>query len=129
MKDKHSRFFEMDDTLRLIFAFYSFMSSNPNWILESKHSKQNRKLMKELLGMEEADYYFLLQERFYSFTIDRMSDDIIDCKMEEYDTFYDFAKGHLTMSFSYHIPSKMITNLEDVKVISEGKGQQKKKVA
>ncbi len=128
MKDKHSLFFEMDDTLRLIFAFYSFMSNNSNWILESKYSKQNRKIMKEL-GMDEADYYFLLRNRFYSFTINRIDEDTIECKIEEYDTFYDLASEHLSMQFSYHIPSKSIVILESGKIITGKMEKQYRKIA
>ncbi len=129
MKDRHSRFFQMDDTLRLIFAFYSCMSNNPNWIIESEFTKHNREIAKELLSIEDmADYYFLLQGRFYGFTVDKQDEETIGCKMEEYDTFYDMADTHLAINFSYHIPSKMIIELGEVTKV-EDKEKQKKKVA
>ncbi len=130
MKDKHSRcFFQMDDTLRFIFAFYSCMSNNPNWIKESEFSRHNRELAKEILPIDNmADYYFLLQGRFYGFTVDKLDEETINCKMEEYDTFYDMASTHLSMKFSYHIPSKMITELGEVEKVEENE-KQKKKVA
>ena len=130
MKDRHSRFFEMDDTLRLIFAFYSCMSLNPNWILESEHSKHNREIAEELLGIENmADYYFLLQGRFYGFTVEKESDESVFCKMVEYDTFYDLSEQHLSMNFSYHVPSKMIVHMDSIERVQDKTERQKKKVA
>ncbi len=130
MKNKHSRFFEMDDTLRIIFAFYSCMSSNPNWIKKSEYSKHNREIAKELFSIENmADYYFLLQGRFYGFTIEKQDEETIACKMEEYDTFYDLASEFLSIEFSYHIPSKNIVILKPVEKITNKKEKQYQKIA
>lgn len=130
MKTKKSRFFEMDETLRMIFAFYSCMSSHPNWIKESEYSKQNRGIAKDILSVEEmADYYFLLQGRFYGFTVEKIDEETISCKMEEYDNFYDLVDSHLSMKFCYHVPSKMITEMEPIEKVKDSNEVQKKKVA
>lgn len=130
MKDKRSRFFKMDDTLRLIFAFYSCMSSNPNLVQESEFSKQNRKIAKELFSIEDlSDYYFILQGYFYGVTVGKIGVEIISCQIEEYPTFYDFANEHLSISFSYHLPSKTIVDLESVQRISDKENKKKQKVA
>lgn len=130
MKDKRTRFFKMDDTLRMIFAFYSCISNNPNWVLESEFSKQNRKIAKDILSIEDmADYYFLLQGKFYGFVVEKVDEETILCQMDEYETFYDLADEHLSMQFSYHLPSKTIIDLQEIQRISNGKDKKKQKVA
>lgn len=130
MRDKCSKIYQMDDTLRLLFAFYSCISDNPNWILESSFSRQNHKIEKKIYpALKFSDYYFTLNDYFYGFTFEREGEESIFCTIDEYNTFYDFEEGHVSMDFTYHIPSKTIVNLGEVKRIQEEEEKQYKKVA
>lgn len=130
MRDRRSKIYRMDDTLRLMFAFYSCISNNPNWILESEFSKQNRKIAKEIYPeVDLADYYFTVNQYFYGFTVEKVDEETIDCTIEEYETFYDFASTHLSMEFSYHTPSKSIVTLKSVEKITDKMEKQYRKIA
>lgn len=130
MSNKRSKIYQMDDTLRLLFAFYSCISNNPNWILESNFTKKNRRIFKELFAMDDLlDYYFVLNDNFYGLTVEKIGEDIISCQVEEHPTFYDLSSEHLSMQFSYHIPSKSIVTLNPVEKVINKIEKQYKKVA
>lgn len=130
MERKYRSLIEKDSTLRLIFAFHACIEENPNWIVESESSRQNREIAKKVLHLEEtADYYFSFQNRFYSFTVEKGEEQTIDCRIEEYETFYDLVDNHLAMCFSYHVPTNRITEMSEVKKITEPMNKTKQKVA
>ena len=121
---KNLELFKQDDLMRLIYAFRTYFIDNPYWILESEHTRQNRKITKRILGEELADYYFFQGKHFYAFSMER-ENDIILCWMREYETFYDFTNHYLEISFSYHIPSQQIICVGKLK---EGEEIKKEKI-
>lgn len=126
MTQKKKNLLEQNSTLRLIYAFNYFTDLNTTWVEESNVTMRNREIS-EKMGVSVDDAYFIFGNRFYSINYHRSGDDVIECEVNEYDNFYDFATTILTMSFDFTISTKKISILEEViKEVAKRDGEHQK---
>lgn len=106
--------FDYDPTLRMLFAFSSYVVEHPQWVEVSQYSKKNKEIATHIWPEEEyVDDYFLVGNKFYSCSMEK-EDTSICCHIKEFSRFYELADSFLELSFSYHLPSGQIIDLSKV---------------
>ncbi len=112
--------FEKDSLLRMLFSFFYCVKENPRWQERSRYAKRNREITKQMLPVScDADYYFFLGRHFYALFLEGEGN-VLSCRLEEYDTFYDIAKHHQELSFTYHLKEGQIFDLGKIKMVRKG---------
>ena len=111
---KKPEILESDPVLRLIYTFNEYAKKNPSWQEESVVSKKNRKIEKKLIGEVTANDYFVHAKRFYAVNYEMQDTGIIECEIQEYDSFYELADDYMSMRFAFNPATRLLERLDSV---------------